>query len=1232
MIIFASISFLSFCIALCLGIVVYTKNPSSRLNRVFLWLCILEANWAFSEFHCRVATSSEGASWWLKLGALWPFAIAALFHFAIIFSNRSEFFVSKLLKNLIYLSALFIFILYSATSLIGGDPIETYWGWTYSRMPNMWISNVVSTWGLAVSLFALAICLNYFLTLQTQRQRWQAKMVVIGFSIPILVGLITEGVFPFLDIRIPEMIATSLIIANLFIGYAICKHEMFIVSPASMAEGIVSTMSDFLFLTDPDNRIQLANRAALKALGYEEHELQGRSITTLISEIDSNTDLTESINKKLKHRDYTSVIETYLESKEGEKVAVSLAVSSMKSKAGESRGIIYAFRDIRKRKLIEDELNKKTQRLETILKSSDDIIFQLSPSGQIQYVSPAVKNLYGYDPEDFIGASLEKTTPSDELPKAIEVVKDVLSGKTVRYFNINQLDKEGKIVSMEVNLTPVEKEGKIIAIQGVMRDITERNCMEAEARESELKFTTIFNNATVGILLMDVESKKIYDGNEAICQMLDYSIVELKELSIRDIHPAQDLPHVIEQFEKQNRKEITLAIDIPVKRKDGSCFIADISSSPISIAGIVYLLGLFRDITKRRQAEERFRLAAEVASDLIYEWDLTDDSLEWYGDIAGILGYEPGESPKTIKSWVQHIHPDDIERLADAVKLHRTSTEPIEYEYQVRKKDGSWLIWSDHGKPVVGTDGLPTKWIGVCTDITERKRVEEALRKSEAKYRMLVENMNEGFGIVDKQGIFTFVNEKKCQMIGYSSEEIIGRPLIDFLDRKNRELALDQFAARKKGETDSYELSWTHKNGSKIPVLISPRSLYDEEGRFIGSFATETDLSQIRRIEEKIGLLENAIESAQIGVTITDANGKILYINQSESQMHGYTIEELFAKDVGILAPAGTRKRMSIEKIQKLQRWSRESINVHKDGSQFPVYLNSSILLDKDGELSGMLTTCENITGRKREEDARKNAEMELEKQRAIAIRADRLQSLGEMAAGIAHELQQPLVGVRAFAEYLLIGFERNWDLTDEKIKGKITGIIEQSDRMTHIIQHVRMFAKGARRPETLPVKVNEVVKIAVDLMTAQFQSRGLELECQLGQDIPFIMANPFSLEEVILNLLTNARDATELKLEDESFAGSPQVIIRTRSETKNDKSQVIIEVEDQGTGIAEDILPKVFDPFFTTKDPDKGTGLGLPISNSIVKEFKGTMEIQSSPNIRTLVTVSFPACEVESE
>lgn len=268
----------------------------------------------------------------------------------------------------------------------------------------------------------------------------------------------------------------------------------------------------------------------------------------------------------------------------------------------------------------------------------------------------------------------------------------------------------------------------------------------------------------------------------------------------------------------------------------------------------------------------------------------------------------------------------------------------------------------------------------------------------------------------------------------------------------------------------------------------------------------------------------------------------------------------------------------------------------------------------------------------KQEITRRQKVEKQLEEQRTLQMRSDRLRSLGEMAAGIAHELNQPLVGVRGKAELTLLSLAQKEHLVPQKIENNARTIIEQVDRMVHIIDHVRLFARDAGKVETSRVDLNNIVCSALNLVMAQFKSHNLHLEKILAPHELFVLVNPFSVEEVIFNLLTNARDAVESKRKKADRSYRPDITIRTGSGGLENQKNIWIEINDNGIGIPESIASNIFDPFFTTKDPDKGTGLGLSICKSIVEGFGGTIDCDSRAGEGTAFTIHFPAYQTVIE
>ena len=307
----------------------------------------------------------------------------------------------------------------------------------------------------------------------------------------------------------------------------------------------------------------------------------------------------------------------------------------------------------------------------------------------------------------------------------------------------------------------------------------------------------------------------------------------------------------------------------------------------------------------------------------------------------------------------------------------------------------------------------------------------------------------------------------------------------------------------------------------------------------------------------------------------------------------------------------------AIKQIKKIGYFEGEVTAKHKSGRIFPVYASATLLVDEGNKPDGIVAVFRDLSDTKA-------MELKLEQQQLAMIRSDRLRSLGEMAAGIAHELNQPLSGVRGLAEHLLIGMDRGWNMTDEDNRKRLSLIIEQADRMIHIIEHVRMFARGSGKRDVQTTDPNRAVESVVGMLGDQLRQHGVELVIELADGLPEIDVNSFSLEEILINLLNNARDAVK-----ESFKRkpdpAPRIVIRTKQEIEDENVIVRIDVRDNGTGIDPDNLPRIFEPFFTTKEIDRGSGLGLSISRSIVEDLGGSLTLESMQGKGTTATISIP-------
>jgi len=273
-----------------------------------------------------------------------------------------------------------------------------------------------------------------------------------------------------------------------------------------------------------------------------------------------------------------------------------------------------------------------------------------------------------------------------------------------------------------------------------LEDITERRRAEAALHESEEKFRVIFEGALDGILLANAETRLFSISNPTMCRMLGYSPDEIMQLGVPDIHPQQDLPHVIEQFERQLRGEIQLAADIPVKRKDGSVFYADIKSAPVNFGGKTYLVGMFRDITERKQAERGLKDLSDRLQHILASTPAVHYACRVEGELfvptyaspnlKGIWGYDLKEYLGNAEWWWAGIHPEGRDSVVEIFRAAVMATDRSHYahEYRFRRKDGTYCWVHDELQIIRDQAGQPLEIVGSWLDITERKQAEAAIQ------------------------------------------------------------------------------------------------------------------------------------------------------------------------------------------------------------------------------------------------------------------------------------------------------------------------------------------------------------------------------------------------------------------------------------------------------------------------------------------------------------------------
>jgi len=648
---------------------------------------------------------------------------------------------------------------------------------------------------------------------------------------------------------------------------------------------------------------------------------------------------------------------------------------------------------------------------------------------------------------------------------------------------------------------------------------------------------------------------------------------------------------------------------------------------------------------------ERFRLAANLVSDHIYEWDIVDDTLLWFGDIDRALGFEPGEISQTIAAWIGRIHPEDLERMSDAVELHRTSTDPIHYEYQIQRKDGSWRIWDDRGVPVLDEEGKPRKWIGVCTDITRRRR-SEALQGS---LRDLALNLSAAGGLDEALTIClqTAISVSQADSGGiyladpssHALDLVVASGLSEEFVEAGAYHAADspQAAAVQAGNAiyasteelppflDSVQQQEGLKALAVIPIL--------NEGRIIAciNVASHTRRTVPHRVRMALEMM-----ASQIGSTIAralaqermyeqqemfralaensidtimrfDRNHRHLYINPIVESQTGIPAEQFLGKthaELGFPVHLTTLWEESIDQVFRTG-------DPHRVEFELPsgIWLDWQLVPEfaADGGVAAVITSARDITERKEAEAERTHLEEKLH-------HSQKMEAIGLLAGGVAHDFNNVLCAIQGNAE-----LTRRILSDGDPLRQAMDEIVSASERAAALTRQLLAFS----RKQVIEPKVINLSQLIESLhkMLVRLIGEDILLRTVPQPKLGMVFVDPGQVEQIVLNLAINARDAMpnggELHIETADVTLDDEYCVKHPTATPGD--YVTLAVSDTGSGMSAAVRERVFDPFFTTKQTGQGTGLGLATVYGIVEQHGGRIEVHSEPGEGSSFEVFFP-------
>ena len=767
---------------------------------------------------------------------------------------------------------------------------------------------------------------------------------------------------------------------------------------------------------------------------------------------------------------------------------------------------------------------------------------------------------------------------------------------------------------------------------------------EEGLRETEQRLRSLVETANGWIWEVDTDGVYTY-ASPKVRDLLGYEPEEVVGKGPFDFMPPEEAGRVAPIFDEISQRVGPFSglenINI---RKDGRRITLETSGVPIldregNLSGYA---GIDRDITIRKraiddlkQAEEKYRTIFENTTEGIFRVTPEGRHLSVNPALARMFGFNsPEEMTETVTDIGRqlYVNPRDREQLKSLL----AETGAVEgFEAEVRRQDGQSFWLSINAHIVRDSEGNTLYYEGTNSDITERKRVEKALRDSELKYREFVDLLPQPVVELDEECNFKLVNTTALEAFGYGREEFErGVSVFQTVAPEDRERMRANIERRLRGEDlGGSEYTMMRKDGSRFPVLVYSSPIVREE-RILGMRVIAVDITTQKRTEEELRENESRIraitESARDGIIMMDSDGMITYWNEAAGRIFGYTPAEAVGHELHrLLAPAKYRGsyRAGLERFRPTGEGgaigqSLELTALRKDGTEFPVELSlAAVHMQHRWVAVGIVR---DITDRKRDKEKlqsllaeveEKNRELhraneELKASEKGLVQSEKLASLGQLSAGIAHELKNPL-GI------ILQGMAYIRSTMDNETLIDACGRIERSAiRANTIIQSLLDFARQ-RPPALKEVALRTLVEGILVMVEHQMKLKNVLIIRDFPPIVYTVNADANQMEQVLINLLVNASDAMK-------DGGTITVSIGPGA-AADGTPWVEMTVADTGTGIPEEVLPRVFDPFFTTKEAGKGTGLGLSVTKGIVEHHGGRITMSSKAGEGTTVKIGLP-------
>jgi PAS domain S-box-containing protein len=848
-----------------------------------------------------------------------------------------------------------------------------------------------------------------------------------------------------------------------------------------------------------------------------------------------------------------------------------------------------------------NDLENSEEKFSKAFHSSPEIMFITSSDGTIIEVNRSFTRISGYTREEVLG---RKTTeintwvnPSDRDKILLQIWEAGRIYNEETQFRVKSGEIHTILFSNEV--INIDNEPCLIFVGN---DITERKKMEDALAREAIRRRILIEQSKDGIVILD-ENSKVYEANLQFAEMLGYSHEEILNLHVWD----WDLKSTREQHLERGRKKVGAGNHFETihRRKDGSTLDVEISTNEAMFDGQKLVFCVCRDITEHKQAEEkiresekRYRLLAENLTDVIWTVDVNKPGRLTYisPSVTQLLGFTVEEALE--KDIEEVLTPAALKTIRETFLQSTTSDGNIQddlfntkfLEIEMVRKDGSVVPVEINVSFIKDADDRPTQVLIVARDITIRKQAEGRVLESEKYLRTLLDEFAAGAFLIDPvTHTIVDANLAASKMFGAEKEKLIGRICHQCVCPSDP----CKCQATEPGQgAHASERILLDASGQHTPILKSISTVTWKGRQYI--FESFLDITKRKRAEIALArqkdLVERILSTSPNAVLVIGEDLKIKLANQAYCILVNKEVDDIIGKPISGIMPV----EVLLQEISGAAALEKPHIRREFEykSQKHDLILTADIQPMQKGEL---LIVINDVT-------------VDRERQDRLYL-TDRLASVGQMASGVAHELNNPLTSIIGLSSLLT-----RQDMPQD-FKEDLSAIKSEAQRCAAVVKNLLAFAR--KHPSSRePVNIRKIIEDVMKLRAYEHKANNISVITDFSGNLPGVFADYFQMQQVFLNIILNA----EAAMIDAHGRG----ILKISAQPVN--SHVTISFSDDGPGISQENMRSLFNPFFTTKDVGKGTGLGLSISYGIVNSHGGRIYAESEFGKGATFIVELPA------